>query len=82
LAVSVVDQMDDGLSAVYTFYDTNFYKRSLGTFSILYEIHEAARLGLKWLYLGYWIKGCAKMNYKNQFSPAEFLQNNLWVRGD
>lgn len=82
LAISVVDQLDDGLSAVYTFYDTNFSKRSLGTFSILYEIHEAARLGLEWLYLGYWIEGCAKMNYKNQFKPAEFLQNNIWVRSD
>ena len=80
VAISVVDRLDDGLSAVYTFYDTNFDKRSLGTFSILFEIHEAARLGLKWLYLGYWIEECAKMNYKNQFKPAEYLQNNIWVR--
>jgi arginine-tRNA-protein transferase len=81
LAVSVVDQLDDGLSAVYTFYDTSYDKRSLGTFSILYEIHEAARLGLDWLYLGYWIEDCEKMNYKNQFKPAEYFHNNKWVRG-
>lgn len=80
LAVSVVDRIDNGLSAVYTFFDPVFDKRSLGTFSILYEIREAARLGLDWLYLGYWIDGCEKMAYKNRFKPAEYLQNNVWVR--
>ena len=80
LAVAVVDQLNDGLSAVYTFYDPDFSKRSLGIFSILYEIRESVRLGLDWLYLGYWIEGCAKMNYKNQFDPVEYLQDDIWTR--
>ena len=80
LAVSVVDQLDNGLSAVYTFFHPDYEKRSLGTYSILFEIQEAAQLGLDWLYLGYWIDGCAKMAYKNQFNPAEYLQNNIWMR--
>ena len=80
LAVAVVDRLDDGLSAVYTFYEPEEIRRSLGTFSILYEISEARRLGLDWLYLGYWIKDCAKMNYKNAYRPLEYYQNNTWAR--
>jgi arginine-tRNA-protein transferase len=80
IAVAVVDLLDDALSAVYTFYDPDCNKRSLGTFAILLEIREAVRLGLNWVYLGYWIEGCTKMNYKNQFRPIEYLQDNIWVR--
>lgn len=80
LAVAVIDCMDDALSAVYTFYDPDFSKRSLGIFSILFEIREAARLGRDWLYLGYWIAACSKMNYKSRFRPVEFLRDNHWTR--
>lgn len=80
IAVAVVDQLNDGLSAVYTFFDPDYSKRSPGIFCILYEIQEAFRLGLDWLYLGYWIEGCGKMDYKNQFKPMEYLQNNKWIR--
>ena len=80
LAVAVTDRLPHGLSAVYTFYDPEEAQRSLGTFSILYEIHEARRLGLDWLYLGYWIKDCDKMNYKNEFKPLEYYRNSNWVR--
>ena len=79
LAVAVVDWLDDGLSAVYTFYDPDYSKRSLGIYSILYEIQEARESGLRWLYLGYWIDGCTKMNYKNQFKPIEYLKENRWI---
>jgi len=78
LAVAVVDHLDDSLSAVYTFYDPDYLKRSLGTFSILYEIDMAIRLDLKWLYLGYWIDGCAKMSYKNKFQPIEYYLDDHW----
>jgi len=80
LSVAVVDRLEDGLSAVYTFYEPGETRRSLGTFSILYEISEALRLGLDWLYLGYWIKDCAKMNYKNVYQPLEYFRNNAWSR--
>ena len=80
MAVAVVDQLDGGLSAVYTFYDPEEKQRSLGTFAILYEVSEARRLGLDWLYLGYWIKDCHKMNYKNVYKPLEYYRNNTWGR--
>ena len=81
LSVAVVDRLEDGLSAVYTFYETEEAQRSLGSFSILYEVSEARRLGLDWLYLGYWIKDCNKMNYKNVYQPLEYYRNNTWRRG-
>jgi Putative arginyl-tRNA:protein arginylyltransferase len=80
LAVAVVDHLDDGLSAVYTFYDPEETRRTLGTFAILFEINETRRLGKEWLYLGYWIKGCAKMDYKNVFQPLEYFHHNTWAR--
>ena len=79
IAVAVADRLEDGLSAVYTFYDPEYSKRSLGIFSILMEIMEASRLGLEWLYLGYWIADCPKMNYKNQFDHIEYYCNNRWL---
>ena len=80
LAVAVIDRMDDALSAVYTFYEPGENQRSLGTFSILFEINEALRLGLDWLYLGYWIKDCNKMNYKQVYQPLEYFRYNSWTR--
>lgn len=80
LAVAVCDKMISGLSAVYTFYDPDEAKRSLGTFAILWQIEEAKQLGLPYLYLGYWIKNCQKMNYKVAFRPIEFLINNEWLK--
>lgn len=80
IAVAVTDRLDDGLSAVYTFYDPDFGIRSLGIYSILFEIEETKRMGLDWLYLGYWIAECSKMNYKDQFRPLEYLYDNAWIR--
>ncbi|MDQ8036723.1 MAG: arginyltransferase [Pedobacter sp.] len=79
LAIAVCDMLDNGLSAVYTFFDPDEAKRSLGTFAILWQIEEARRLGLPSLYLGYWIKNCQKMNYKIAFRPIELLINNEWL---
>jgi arginyl-tRNA--protein-N-Asp/Glu arginylyltransferase len=80
IGVSVCDQLGDGLSAVYTFYDAEEEGRSLGKFAILAQIEKANSLGLDYLYLGYWIKECEKMNYKVQYRPLELLINRRWMR--
>ncbi len=78
LAVAVVDHLDDGLSAVYTFFDPTKPERSLGRYAILKEIELARDAGLKWLYLGYWIGACHKMSYKTDFSPHQYFINGAW----
>lgn len=79
LAVAVTDILPNGLSAVYTFFDPHHEHRSLGRYAILWQIGEAARLGLHGLYLGYWIKNCRKMSYKTQYRPIELLINQRWT---
>lgn len=78
VALAVTDYLDDGLSAVYTCYDPEFDKRSLGTAAILYQIDLARRLGLNWHYLGFWVSGCRKMEYKNRFRPLHAYRNGSW----
>jgi len=80
IALAVTDVINDGFSAVYTFFDPahELQKRSLGVNSIIWQIEEAQRRGLKWLYLGYWIKDCQKMSYKNNYQPLEYFYNNAW----
>lgn len=78
IAVAVADVLNDGLSAVYTFFDPEFSRRSLGRFSILFEIAEAQRRELPWLYLGYWIKQSEKMRYKDEYQPLEYFRNGEW----
>jgi len=80
LGVAVCDRLEDGLSAVYTFYCPKAEKRSLGAFAILAQIHMAKQQGLSHLYLGYWIKECTKMRYKIQYRPLELLINRRWMR--
>jgi arginine-tRNA-protein transferase len=80
LCVAAVDYMDNALSAVYTFFDPDYARFSPGKFAILFEIAEARRLGKQWLYLGYWIEGCNKMEYKSEYRPMEFYINNAWQR--
>jgi arginine-tRNA-protein transferase len=79
LAVAVVDIIDNGVSAIYTFFDPAQEARSLGTFAILWQIELAHRLGLEHVYLGYWIKQCRKMAYKTRFRPVELLLNGQWL---
>ncbi len=78
LAVAVVDELDDGLSAVYTFYDPSESRRSLGRFAVLKEIELARERGLKWLYLGYWIGECRKMAYKTEYEPHQLYLRGAW----
>lgn len=80
VAVAVADRLRDGLSAVYTFFDPEHEKRSPGVNAVLFEIDEAARLGLDWLYLGYWVEGCQKMEYKSEYLPQERLVGSRWQR--
>ncbi|HEY1504146.1 MAG TPA: arginyltransferase [Stellaceae bacterium] len=74
------DPLDDGLSAVYSFFDPEHGKRSLGTLLVLALIDEARRRKLAYVYLGYWIEGSAKMSYKSRFRPLEALGARSWRR--
>jgi arginyl-tRNA--protein-N-Asp/Glu arginylyltransferase len=80
LAVSLCDRLSDGISMVYSFYDPEAARRGLGTYMILDHIAHAQRLGVPYLYLGYWIQGSPKMSYKKRFQPQEQLTGNGWVR--
>jgi arginyl-tRNA--protein-N-Asp/Glu arginylyltransferase len=77
--VSVVDRLEDGLSAIYTFFEPELDKRSLGTYTVLWQLQKAEQDGLDYLYLGYWIKQCQKMAYKIKFRPLELFINGRWV---
>lgn len=75
--VSLLDVLDDGLSAVYTFFETD-EKASLGIYNILWQIQQAKNLGLAYVYLGYWIEQSPKMHYKAKFRPLQLLLNGKW----
>lgn len=81
MAVAVTDVTPGGLSAVYTFFDPALSARSPGTFAILCQIQVARGLGLPYLYLGYWIEDCRKMNYKTRFRPLEAWNGCYWDSG-
>lgn len=80
LGVCVLDRLDHGLSAVYTFFEPDLQARSLGVYAILRAIRETERMALDWLYLGYWIEMSPKMCYKSEYQPQERLLEGEWKR--
>ena len=79
VALAVVDELVDGLSAIYTFFEPDAHKRSLGVYAILWQIEAARDMGLEYLYLGYWICDCQKMSYKSDYRPLELYIKSRWT---
>lgn len=80
VGVSIVDPCADGLSSVYMFFDPDEAERSLGTFSILWEIEDCRRRQLPYYYLGYYVSGCRSMAYKARFRPNQVLvDGGRWI---
>src|SRR5690606_9031535 len=78
IAVALTDQLSDGLSMVYSFYNPELPRRSLGSFLILDHIRRASSAGLPHVYLGYWVNGSRKMGYKIRYAPQEHLGPGGW----
>ena len=77
--VAVIDQFDNALSAVYTFFEPKFASASLGAYAILWQIEQAQLQQREFLYLGFWIKACKKMAYKSVYQPLQLLIDNQWT---
>jgi arginine-tRNA-protein transferase len=80
IAVALTDVLGDGLSMVYSFFEPDEAARSLGTFMVLDHIARAQQMGLAYVYLGYWVRGSRKMDYKSRFLPQERLTPDGWAR--
>lgn len=79
VACAVIDQVFNGLSAVYTFFEPEYTDTSLGKLMILKEVELAQNAHLDHLYLGYWIKSSEKMQYKADYRPGEIFLNKRWI---
>ncbi len=80
IGTCVYDIVNDGFSAIYTFFDPDYEKFSIGKLAILKLMELVRQAKLPFLYLGYWIKGCQKMSYKGDFRPIEYFTQNHWVK--
>lgn len=79
IGVAVIDAVKSGFSAVYTFFDPDQDNRSLGVYAVLWQIEYAIKQNLEYVYPGFWIKDCRKMNYKTRFQPIEGLIKGNWI---
>ena len=79
VSFSLVDLLDDGISMVYSVFDPDFNERSLGTYMIIDHNALALEMKFNFVYLGYWVKGSSKMDYKKKFSPLEVFTDNKWI---
>ena len=82
VSVMVFDLVADGMSAVYSFFEPELHRRSLGTYNVLQLIEHARKMDSSHVYLGYMIAGCDKMAYKSGFRPVQYFQDNHWVNED
>lgn len=82
IGACLADRMENGLSAVYSFFHPDREARSLGTYMVLWLVERARALGIGYVYLGYWVAGCSKMSYKARFRPLEAATPKGWVRFD
>ena len=80
LGCAVTDWLRNGLSAIYTYFDPEETRRSLGTFAILKQLETVLASGKRYVYLGFWIRDSAKMSYKIRFRPAELFVDDIWLR--
>ena len=78
--VAVIDRFEHALSAVYTFFEPKFSDYSLGTYAVLWQIQQAQLQQQDFVYLGFWIKDCQKMNYKSHYQPLQLLIDKHWVQ--
>ena len=78
-AIAVVDQLNNALSAVYTFFEPKFSSYSLGVYAVLWQIEQAKQANKEFLYLGFWIKQCKKMSYKSDYQPLQILRDKQWI---
>ncbi len=78
IGACLTDRLGDGVSAVYSFFDTELAHRSLGTYAIIWLVRRAVELGLENVYLGYWVQESRKMAYKAKFNPTEILRGGQW----
>ena len=79
ISFSLVDILDDGISMVYSVFDPDMKERSLGTYMIMDHNDLALEMKLTFVYLGYWVKGSSKMDYKKRFSPLQVFTDDKWV---
>lgn len=77
--VAIIDQLPNALSAVYTFFDPQFARYSLGTYAVLWQISQAQLHQREFVYLGFWIKNCRKMVYKSNYHPLQHWVNGQWL---
>jgi arginine-tRNA-protein transferase len=81
-AVAISDLLPNGSSSVYTFYDPQLTQDGLGVFALMWQIYHTKDIGLDWVYPGFWIEACNKMNYKSRFRPFEYWTGQQWVNHD